>query len=66
MLLLQEKIDKILLEFAENEVNLSSAAARKMVADKIVSECFKGISEMKKDRDDLKEAYPWLGWPDLS
>lgn len=39
MTLLHTKIEKILEEFANQEVNLGSEAARKRVSERIVTEC---------------------------
>jgi len=36
---IHKKIEQILEDFAEQQVNLGSSAARKMVSDRIVSEC---------------------------
>tara|TARA_Y100001958_G_C21025218_1_gene400263 strand:- start:476 stop:661 length:186 start_codon:yes stop_codon:yes gene_type:complete len=50
-----EKIEKILEDFANQEVNLSSAAARKIVSQRIVSECLsKSKSIMLEEIDQLK------------
>lgn len=50
-----EKIEKILEDFANQEVNLSSAAARKIVSERIVSECLsKSKSIMLEEIDQLK------------
>ena len=55
MTLLHTKIEKILEEFADQEVNLASAAARKVVTDRIVSECLaKSKSLLVKEIQDLK------------
>ena len=52
---IHEKIEKILEDFANQEVNLSSAAARKIVSERIVSECLsKSKSIMLKEIDQLK------------
>ena len=57
---LHEMIDNILKDFAKMEVNLSSEAARKMIADRLINECLsKGktflLEEVKSLRQRLRE-----------
>ena len=58
---LHETIDNILKDFAKMEVNLSSEAARKMIADRLINECLsKGktflLEEVKSLRLRVREA----------
>ncbi len=60
---IHKKIECILEEFANQEINLSSAAARKMLADKIMSECLsKGktilLDEIKTLRENQQKSWP--------
>ena len=55
MTLLHTKIEKILEEFANQEVNLGSEAARKRVSERIVTECLsKEKSLLLSEIRDLK------------
>ena len=54
---IHKKIEKILEDFADQQVNLGSASARKMVSDRIVSECLsKGKTLLLDEVRDLKPA----------
>ncbi len=60
---MHRKIEKILEEFADQEINLSSKAARELVADKIMSECLsKGKTMLLDEIRTLKESNP-KSWP---
>ena len=60
---IHKKIEQILEEFADQEVNLSSDAARKIVANRIVSECLsKGKTMLLDEIKDLKSRAP-ESWP---
>ena len=60
---MRQTIEGILKEYSESEVNLSSAFARKAIADKIIKKCLsKGKSllidenkELKKEIAELRE-----------
>ncbi len=55
MTLLHTKIEKILEEFANQEVNLGSEAARKRVSERIITECLsKEKSLLLSEIRDLK------------
>jgi len=54
---IHDKIEKILESFANQEVNLSSEAARKLVAGRIVRECMPQEKNLwAKELEDLKPA----------
>lgn len=54
---IHNKIEKILEEFADQEINLGSESARKLVAGRIVNECLsRGKSLLIKELEDLKPA----------
>ena len=60
---MHKKIECILEEFAYQEVNLSSSAARKIVAERIMSECLsKGktmlLDEIKVLRENQQKSWP--------